>query len=295
MPFNNLPKSSRSADSIRPWRRQWLLLFILLLSSFLMLTAQKRRNQRFDLLSAPGQTVLEPLQKVTITVLNQVKKIAQGYIFLVGQREENQQLKRRIEILDAEAITAREAIAANTRLKSLLQFKHHIMPQALPSEVIGQDAVNWVKTILLDKGSHHRVGLNYPVITPIGIVGSVIQVSGNSCRVQLIIDSNSGISGLIQRSRAVGIVVGHGSRNCTMEYLPRDSDVETGDVVLSSGLDEIYPKGLAIGKILTVDKTVTGLFQHVKVEPSVNFSTLEEVLILLTPQEPVSKMTKSNR
>ena len=119
-----------------------------------------------------------------------------------------------------------------------------------------------------------------PVVVPEGVVGQVVDVSVGYSKVLLLIDPNSAIDALCQRTRARGIIKGGSNKKCAFEYVLRKNDVRVGDVILSSGLDGVYPKGIRIGRVSSVVKRNSGIFQTVEVEPYVNFDKLEEVLVV---------------
>jgi rod shape-determining protein MreC len=127
------------------------------------------------------------------------------------------------------------------------------------------------------------------VLVPEGIVGQVFLVSGNAARILLVSDHNSGVDALVQRSRARGIVQGTVDGGCGLKYVKRTEDLQVGDAVITSGADGIFPKGLPIGRVTSVDKRGRGLFQSAEVQPRVDFEQLEEVLVTrgaVTATEP---------
>jgi rod shape-determining protein MreC len=123
-----------------------------------------------------------------------------------------------------------------------------------------------------------------PVVSPEGIVGHVLQTSPHSAKILLVIDFNSSVDALIQRSRAKGVVEGNGESLCRLKYAPRTQDIQPGDTVVTSGLGGRYPKGLLVGKISKVDKKSYGLFQQAEIVPSVDFAKLEEVFVITETQ-----------
>jgi rod shape-determining protein MreC len=121
------------------------------------------------------------------------------------------------------------------------------------------------------------------VVNRQGVVGRVLTVGSGSSKIQLLIDPNSGVAGLLQRTRGQGMVVGSGDAGCRMEYVSELENVEVGDVVVTSGLDRIYPKGFRIGVVSTVEEG-DQLTKNIGLKPEVDFQRLEEVLVLLIPE-----------
>jgi len=183
---------------------------------------------------------------------------------------------------------AREA----ERLRGLLELRQSLPFETIVAEVVTRDNVPWYRTLLINKGKDDGVKLEAPVISPTGVVGRVIERGPHAAKVQLLLDQQSGVGVLIERSRVSGVVsgqVGFADQSPTdlaMRYVPELSDIAVGDVVVTSGIDRIYPKGLVVGRVRFVGPG-SGLFKEVLVAPSARFSALEEVLILqVSGEEP---------
>jgi len=145
--------------------------------------------------------------------------------------------------------------------------------------------VPWFRSLTIDKGETDGVALDAPVMSPTGVVGRVFAVGPHAARVQVLLDRDSGAGVLVERSRVPGVVSGQvsgqssGAEDLVLEYVPERSDVAVGDVVVTSGVDGIYPKGLVVGRVRYVGKG-SGLFRDIRVEPSARFDRLEEVLVV---------------
>jgi len=137
------------------------------------------------------------------------------------------------------------------------------------------------KSIIIDKGEKDGLRINMPVVNSEGAVGRVVSVSSNYAQVLLITDQNSAVDGLVQRSRGRGMVKGMGSGECYFDYVIKTCDIKEGDTIVTSGLGRIFPKGLYLGKVKKIDDSPNKLFKDVRVTPAVDFSKLEEVLIVL--------------
>jgi rod shape-determining protein MreC len=152
------------------------------------------------------------------------------------------------------------------------------------AEVIAKDPSGWFKTVIIDKGSLDGLQKGLPVVLPTGIAGQVIEVSGRYAKVMLIIDRNSAVDALVQRSRARGIIKGESADQCRFEFVLRKHDVQIGDTVIASGLDGVYPKGLRIGRVSDLIQSSSDIFYEITVTPFVDYEKLEEVLVILQPK-----------
>jgi rod shape-determining protein MreC len=165
---------------------------------------------------------------------------------------------------------------------------------------VSREGLPWYRTLTINKGREDGVELEAPVLTPTGVLGRVIERGPHAAKVQLLLDSQSGAGVLIERSRVTGIVSGQVggvegavATDLVLKYVPETTDVVTGDVVVTSGLDRIYPKGLVVGRVRTVSRG-TGLFKEILVEPSARFDQAEEVLVV-KGQKPSLALDQSVR
>ena len=167
----------------------------------------------------------------------------------------------------------------NIRLKKFLNFTSAMPDTYMAAKIIARDPSPWFKTIMIDKGAKDGLVKGIPVFVPEGIVGQIIKVAGNYSRVLLITDRNSAVDSLVQHSRVRGIVKGNNEDNCSFVYTLRKEEVKEGEMIISSGLDQVFPKGMKIGRILKVTKIHSQLFQDITLETSVDFNKIEEVLV----------------
>jgi len=250
-----------------------LLIFFLSISSFLIFF-QGSKGKRFNTVIESSMAIFSPLQKLTINIVRGTRYVWSDYIALVNVRQENRELKNKIEILKNINNQYIEAVQANKRLRKLLTFQKKISELTISSEIIGKDSTNWCQNILLDKGSQEGISVNMPVVTYNGVVGKIHKVTNHTAKVLLINDINSSVAVLIQRNRAEGILVGKGKNYCTIKYLRRDVEVKKGDRVITSGMGGVFPKGLIVGTISKIHKNNYGLFQYAEVIPEANISKL---------------------
>jgi rod shape-determining protein MreC len=204
------------------------------------------------------------------------------YIFLVGMGDENRRLLRENAVLNEQLNHYREGYIEGVRLRKLLDLKEILSSRVVAARVIDRSRASLFKTILIDKGTADGLRVGLPVVSEQGVVGRIIETAWHASQILLLIDENSNIDALIQRSRAQGILQGAGSAGCNLKYISRVEEVQVGDVVLSSGLAGVFPKGLLIGVITGVSRKGEGLFQKIDVAPAVDFGKLEEVLALIS-------------
>lgn len=253
----------------------------LLFASAVFLVVTSRRTTYPIGGGAAGILIVAPLQDAFVSSARFVKQVWRHYFFLISTAETNDSLRAELRRLVAENNQCKEIEMSNQRLRMLLDFQKEFDIQAFAAEVIARDPSGWFKTIIIDKGSVDGVQKRMPVVISSGVVGQVVEVSLNYSKVLLVIDTNSAVDALCQRTRARGIVKGAAEDKCDFIYVSRTSDVSVGDTVISSGLDGIYPKGLPLGRVSGVNKKEFGLFQAIDIEPYVNFEKLEEVLVVL--------------
>jgi len=205
-----------------------------------------------------------------------------GYVGLQGVRTENEALKRQLEAAQVEAQRQR-ALADRTRsLEQLLDLRDRANVTTTAAEIIAAGATPDFRTLTIDKGTNDGLRPDLAVIAPAGVVGRVVMPTRRAAKVQLLIDRNAAAGAIVERSRAQGVVVGVGGDRLRLEYVSELADVVVGDLVMTSGIDGIYPKGFAIGRVEIVEKSGSA-YTRIIVRPTVDFTSLEEVLVVLPP------------
>lgn len=205
------------------------------------------------------------------------------YVWLVNVKEENESLKKTIAGLQRRLDELREFEVENQRLRTLLDFKQAQALAAIPATIISKDLSPEFKTIGIDKGEKDGVRTGMAVISPLGVVGKILEAYAHNSAVILVNDPNSTIDVIIQRLRAKAIATGDSWDMMRFKYIEKRFELEKGDTVITSGLAGIYPKGLTVGTIAEIKSDPNQLFQDVTLKPSVDFDTLEEVLVLTGP------------
>ena len=257
--------------------------------SLALLVVNRGGTRRFDPLGAVFLELLRPLQSVTAQATREVSSVWTRYVGLLNAEAENRRLRDRLRALEAEHHRDAEIEFENRRLSHLLDFKSHLPSQVVTARVIGRDASEIFQTLILDRGERDGVKPAMAVVCAEGVIGRIAQSSPHASRVLLLSDHNSGVDALVQRTRARGIVEGALSGSCSMKYIKRGDEVQAGDVVVTSGLDGIFPKGILIGRVSSVSRKDVGLYQVADVVPAVDFAKLEEVLVLASAPEQVNE------
>jgi rod shape-determining protein MreC len=265
--------------------RDWVIVGTLLILPFLFLRANLRD---------PSQT--NPLDRVLLTLsaygqtpaamaARWFSGVFQDYAYLVEVRGENDRLRAENARLREENRRLRYEALENRRLRSLLQLRERVGGDLLGAQVIGRDVSRFfrVTRIRLDRGERDRVRTGMPVITSEGLVGQVRRTFGRYSDVLLTVDRTSGIDVVIQRTGARGILRGTGEDErylSRIQYLRREDDIRVGDLVHTSGLGQRFPAAILVGRVTRILRRDFGLYQEAEVTPAVNFSNLDEVLVL---------------
>jgi rod shape-determining protein MreC len=255
-------------------------------------------------------TIFSPIQTVLLGGANGIGNLFGGFQDVNTLRDQVKELEAQLNKLTVDAVRLRELEIENTTLREQLGYKQANPDYALLggtvlgqnpdlAQVVGQDPSDLVRYIIIDQGSAEGVAVGMPIVTPAGLAGRVTEVGAHWSRGLLITDPSSSVNGVIQSSRATGVIQGDVSGGLLMKYLPQGEAVKVNDLVLTSGIGGSFPKRLVIGQVVEVRKRDTDLFQEAVVKPSVDFNRLEFVLIIkkFTPtditQEPTPTPTKA--
>jgi len=211
-----------------------------------------------------------------------VRSVWSGYAGLRHVKSENDALTRQLEVAQV-ALQQQRALADRTRnLERLLGLRDRSNLNTVAADIIAGGATPDFRTLTIDKGTRNGVRADMSVIAPAGVVGRVVMPGTRAAKVQLLIDRNAAAGALVERSRAQGVVTGGGDDRLRLDYVSEVADVMVGDLVVTSGIDGIYPKGYVIGQVESVEKS-GGAYKKITVKPAVDFTSLEEVLVVLTP------------
>jgi len=258
-----------------------ILAGIALLAALIFYSLNLRHKESSNAFERAVLNITAPIGGTVSRINGFFAGIWDNYISLVGVREENERLRGLIKELNTRVVRDREAVLSNERLQRLLALKESIQGTSIAANVIGEDVTPWFRTVIIDRGSVDGVREGMPVIAAAGVVGRVVRSSANSSRLLLLTDHASAMAATVQRSRARGVVKGKAGGICSLEFSQRGEDVKVGDVVVTSGIGGVFPKGLPIGEVTMVRKGEYGIFQSVDLRPFVSMSRLEHVLVLV--------------
>lgn len=225
--------------------------------------------------------VAVPVQKVVSAPIVFAEEVWVNYIDLLHVREENAALRAHVAELGDENLQLQEALVESGRLQHIAQLRESFEIPMLTSALVGVDASPWFRSALVDRGQIHGVRAGMPLISEQGLVGLVRATSSRAARGMLLLDRQSAIDGSAQRSRTRGIVRGLGNDQLEFSFVARGHDVAVGDLIMTSGLGGVYPKGLRIGTVRELRDPGTDLMQTALIEPAVDFGRLEQVFVML--------------
>ncbi len=259
--------------------RKFLLILFLFTVLFWFVTVQVKSG-RFLFLEKPVLAVSGFFERIITWPFNAVVTVGKEYVFLAGTERENQRLREEIDRLRIENSITNELLLENERLRDALNFKKLQPPSSIMVEVIGKELSPASSTITINKGSDDGIQKNMAVIASSGVVGKVQAALPGTAKILLLTDPGSTLAVRVQRNREEGLLEGK-LVNCALKYVSYYADIQEGDLLVTSGLDGIFPKGLAVATVVKVTKHEAKAFQTVVAKPAVSFSRLEEALVLL--------------
>lgn len=270
-------------------RKKILSAIVVVLLLSIIMSWSTNNPQRILFLEHLAAEALRPFQQAASTV---TKFLADSWQFFGDVRNvynDNRELRAELDKYSGTDLRILEIQQENLRLRNLLQFQEAVDHHVLPAQVIGRNPSNWFHTLTIDKGEKHGIEVDMPVVTNQGLVGKVVQVEPSHSKVQLLISSSSGISAIVQRTRDNGVLIGLSNPigYTRITRLNQYADIQEGDVIISSPLTGIYPKGIAIGRVVEVYDDSVSLERSALVRPEVDFERLEEVLIIVNYNSPI--------
>jgi len=266
-------------------RFRYPLAYLLLSALCVISMVTERTHAPLDPASRALVALTLPLERMVTLPVHQVRSWWDELVVLVRVREENDGLRQHIARLEEENLQYREAIVSSERFQRLAGFRESHEVPTVPANVVHQDLSPWFRSVIIDQGTAAGIRPGMPVVTDLGVVGVVSGTAPSASKVLLLIDPQSHVDAYVQRSRARGSVRGAKGRECSFEFVLRDEDLAVGDLLLTSGLGEVFPKGLVIGHVASVERRPYGLFQEAQIKPAVDFGKLEEVFVILELRE----------
>jgi rod shape-determining protein MreC len=277
-------------DSVLGRYRNLVILVGVLFLQVLGLATQVRGGgsghdlQKTRLIRVWAVGAITPFERALVWMQSGSGNIWHNYFYLRGVRAENRQLKQQIEQMRLEQVRLGDDAAQARRLQTLLAFKEQFISRTVAAQVIGSSGSDQSRSIFIDRGENAGIKRDMAVITSDGIVGKVLLVYPSVAQVLLINDQSSGVGAILEKSRLQGVLRGSSTGEVVLERVMSDEQVPVGETLLTSGGDQIFPKGLPVGTVTTVTNG-KDLFLNIKIKPAANLSKLEEVLVLVEKQE----------
>lgn len=258
--------------------------FALLVLALVLISYTGESRQTLTPIEKIVKVVAAPLETGISKVVYRVSDTVNSLSSLGSAAAEDETLKERVAKLESENNLLKEYEYQNMRLRDLLQFKDSVSRSydTVSASIIARNPSNWFQTVTINRGTSDGISKNMAVVTAQGLVGHVINVTGSSAEVSLIINDSSAVGGMVQVTRTPGVVEGltGTSGYLKMIHIATEAPVREKQVVISSGLGGIYPKGLPIGKITEIEMESNGLVKYAMIRPFVDFNLLEEVLVI---------------
>jgi len=251
--------------------RKSLINFILLVCAILLV------SNFLSCFKNPAQKIFKP----HLSLIGLVKRELSGIIFYHRNMMNIARLNNETGLLRLQLFSLREVYLENKRLKGLLTFKQKSAFRLVAARVIARPSDSWSSSVIIDKGKYNGIRRSMVVINAQGLVGRVSESADNISKVSLVNDPSLGISSIVQRTRQEGLVSGTLGANLIMRYLPEDSDIIVNDLIVTSELSQVYPKGLLVGKVIKIGRELSGLNRYAIIKPAVDCSAIEEVLVII--------------
>jgi rod shape-determining protein MreC len=271
--------------------RHYLATLVLVIVPVIALNAGGKNPADLHWFDKTAVAVSAPVQSAIRWSIDTSWDAIQSYLLLWNTQENNKTLALENRKLLNELASFQEVARENDRLRQLVDFNNPLAGRKVVARVIAQDVSPEFRLLRLNKGADQGVETGMAVVALEGVVGRVIRVGRNFSDVLSLLDGSSAIDAILQRNRVRGVIEGQGGQQLAMKYLRRTDPVEEGDIIVSSGIGGLFPKGLTIGKVTSVKKKNFGISQTVEVVPSVDFNRLEEVTIIDPPKVPLEQAT----
>ncbi len=262
-------------------QRTGYLFMAITVGHIVLISAQVNTDRGVPVLEAVTFGTFAEVQRGASSVIGGVRTSWGDYLALQGVRSDNERLRQDVARLQIALQQERAQAQQSRTLEQLLELRSQAQLATVAAGVIAGSASPDFRTLTIDKGSGDGLRPDMAVIAPAGVVGRIITPSARAAKVQLLIDRNAAAGALVERSRAQGVVEGTGG-DLRLNYVSGTADVKVGDVVVTSGIDGIYPKGFVVGQIESVERGA-GAFGAIVIRPAVDFSSLEAVLVVVAP------------
>ncbi len=258
--------------------RAFFILLGVMVAQLLLLSVQITRNQNVRLIQVWAVRAFDPFERSVHWTVNKTTGVWRNFSGLWGAQQQNQELSRELTAARSQILQLSQQASEADRLRALLDFKNRSPFQTVAAEVIASSPGERSNAIFIGKGSDAGFSTDLAVITPAGVVGKIIAVFPHSAQVLLITDPSSGVGCILEKTRVQGVMKGTGQSLGQLHYIMNDQPVSVSDMVLTSGLDQIYPKGLPVG---TVTRAGPGnIYKDIVVTPAAALDRLETILVI---------------
>lgn len=253
-------------------RKRLLIVAVLVLAAFVLIPIFRKKD---DIPPA-----LKPLSYPYDTLSSIISSLSDGISGVINAAEENNRLKAELQTTLPERQRYGEIVKENQRLHELLSLKQQVQGGGIATHVVGRGYDKFINTLVIDKGSNDGINKDMPAITSQGLAGKVYAVRKDYSDIMLLRDPNFSVAVRLQESRHEGVVTGTGQRYCILKYVPTENPVKEGEIVVTSGLDGIFPEGLPVGRVTKVLTEGVEFFQYIEVVPFQASGKIEEVLVV---------------
>jgi rod shape-determining protein MreC len=276
--------------------RFYIVLFLFVLIPVIAIDTSTRASRDYRFYDRLIVGITAPIQNLISLSLDLVSSVFHNYVFLLNTRQQNVAVLEENRRLLGSIAALKETEQENVRLRKLLGFEEKFNLNSIVARVIAKDVSTEFRAIRINRGENSGVRANMAVVTNEGVVGRILRTTRNTADVVTILDLLSAVDSIDERSRAHGVVEGATDEICSLRYVLRTDDIQVNDVLISSGLGGVWPKGIPVGAVAKVNRKPFGITQEVEVRPSVDFTKLEEVIIILQNEtEPVPPEDKPKK
>jgi rod shape-determining protein MreC len=267
--------------------RSGYLFLAVAIGHIILISAQVNSRSGVPVLQAVVFGAFAEVQRATTGAVRAVRGVWDGYIGLRSVHRQNVALKKENDYLRVKLQQTHALALQSQALRQVLDLRDQANLPMRAAEIIGTSATADFRTVTIDRGTSDGVREDMAVVAAAGAVGRVVQPSGHAAKVQLLVDRNAAAAVKVERSGAQGIAMGSGESLLRLEYVSTTADLKVGDMVVTSGIDGVYPPGFAVGRVETLDRA-GGTFRAIRVRPAVSFSDLEQVLVVLRGEAPAA-------
>jgi len=253
-------------------RKRLLIFAVLVFAAFVLIPVFRKKDGM--------PPALKPFSYPYDTLSSIVSSLSVGISGVMNAAEENKRLKAELQTTLAERQRYGEIIKENQRLHELLSLKHQVQGSGTAAHVVARGYDKFINTLVLDKGKNEGISKDMSAITPQGLAGKVYAVRNDYSDIMLLRDPNFSVAVRLQESRYEGVLTGTGQRYCVLKYVPTENPVKEGEIVVTSGLDGIFPQGLPVGRVTKVLTEGVEFFQYIEVVPFQAAGKIEEVLVV---------------